>query len=129
MRLGRLVSHIAEVARYGSLVLATERLDSEVRGRGPLDLPSAATGLAAFDAEAAAFVDALRGADDSCLRGRWSYCKGDRVVFAVSRIGALRRFVVNHLVHHRGQLSTYLRQLDVALPQIYGPSADDRAGY
>jgi uncharacterized damage-inducible protein DinB len=51
------------------------------------------------------------------------------VVFAVSRIGALRRFVVNHLVHHRGQLSTYLRQLDVALPQIYGPSADDRAGY
>jgi uncharacterized damage-inducible protein DinB len=129
MSLGRLGSHIAEVTRYGSLVLTTQRVDSEVRARGPMEPRGTTALLEVFDREAAEFTAALGAADDALLRGRWSYCKGDRVVFEVSRIGALRRFVLNHLVHHRGQLSTYLRQLDVELPQIYGPSADDSTGY
>lgn len=129
MTLGRLASHVAEIARYGSLVLAHDRLDSEIRSRGPLDLDSVAAITDVFAADSADFLTALGEATDERLRERWQYCKGDRVIFDVSRVTALRTFVLNHLIHHRGQLTVYLRMLDVPLPQLYGPTADDAEGY
>jgi uncharacterized damage-inducible protein DinB len=129
MTLGRLASHVAEIARYGSLVLAHERLDSEVRSRGPLDLDSASAIVEVFAADSAQFLDDLEAATNERLRGRWQYCKGDTVILDVSRVTALRTFVLNHLIHHRGQLTVYLRLLDVPLPQLYGPTADDAEGW
>jgi uncharacterized damage-inducible protein DinB len=129
MSLGRLGSHIAEIARYGSLVLRTDRLDSEVRTQGPLDLDSLDEIVATFESHVTDFAALLGVATDDQLRQRWQYCKGERVILDLRRISALRTFVLNHLVHHRGQLSVYLRLLDVALPQVYGPTADDGTGY
>jgi uncharacterized damage-inducible protein DinB len=55
----------------------------------------------------------------------WTLKKGDEEIFTLPRIAALRSFVMNHLIHHRGQLSVYLRLKNVALPSIYGPTADE----
>ena len=129
MTLGRLASHVAEIARYGSLVLASDRLDSEVRSRGPLDLDSVAAILEVFAADSADFLAALSEAGSEALGARWQYCKGDRVLLEVSRETALKRFVLNHSIHHRGQLTVYLRLLDIPLPQLYGPTADDLEGW
>jgi len=54
----------------------------------------------------------------------WSLRNGEHVIFTMPRIGVLRTFVTNHIIHHRGQLSVYLRLHDVPLPSIYGPTAD-----
>ena len=129
MTLGRLGSHIAEIARYGSLVLGTDRLDSEVRTVGSIDLESTDSIVDTLNSHGADFITALEQASDELLLGRWQYCKGERVLFDLRRVTALRIFVLNHLIHHRGQLSVYLRLLDVALPQLYGPTADDRTGF
>jgi uncharacterized damage-inducible protein DinB len=129
MTLGRLASHVVEIARYGSLVLATESLDSTRRTQGPLELGSSAALLDRLEAYADDFLAALAAAEDEQLLAAWRYCKGERVIFEVSRLGALRTFVLNHWYHHRGQLTVYLRLLDVPLPQVYGPTADDAQGY
>jgi len=128
MSLGRLASHIAEIARYGTLVLTADRVDSEARTRGPLDLDSVEAIITSFETEAEEFAGHLASADDAALRERWQYCKGEHVIFDVRRFVALRTFVFNHLVHHRGQLTVYLRLLEVPLPQLYGPTADDQVG-
>jgi uncharacterized damage-inducible protein DinB len=55
----------------------------------------------------------------------WSLRRGGTEMFAVPRVAAFRSFVLHHIIHHRGQLSVYLRMNDVAVPAIYGPSADE----
>lgn len=55
----------------------------------------------------------------------WSLIHGDRVLFTMSRVGVVRQ-TISHLVHHRGQLTVYLRLLDIPIPSIYGPTADER---
>jgi len=68
---------------------------------------------------------ALEGMDDATLLATFRLMAGDREIFAVPRVGLLRSVMLNHWYHHRGQLTTYLRQLDVPIPSIYGPSADE----
>jgi uncharacterized damage-inducible protein DinB len=67
----------------------------------------------------------LKNMDDARLASPWSLTKNGRVVMSVPRIGFLRSVLMNHVYHHRGQLSVYLRMLDVPVPSIYGPSADE----
>jgi uncharacterized damage-inducible protein DinB len=69
--------------------------------------------------------EALGGISDAELMETWRLMDGDREVFAIPRVGMLRSIMLNHWYHHRGQLSVYLRELDVQLPSIYGPSADE----
>jgi uncharacterized damage-inducible protein DinB len=68
---------------------------------------------------------ALGGMDDAALMATWRVLDGDREIMAMPRIAALRAIMLNHWYHHRGQLSVYLRQLNVPVPSIYGPSADE----
>jgi uncharacterized damage-inducible protein DinB len=67
----------------------------------------------------------LRAMDDTALLETWRIMKGDREIVAIPRIGFVRSIMLNHWYHHRGQLSVYLRELDVAIPSIYGPTADE----
>ena len=62
---------------------------------------------------------------DAALNEPWSLKMGDKVIFTTPR-GPTARQHLNHLIHHRGQLSVYLRELDVPIPSIYGPTADER---
>ena len=67
----------------------------------------------------------LGGMDDAALMATWRMMQGERELFALPRVALLRSIMLNHWYHHRGQLSVYLRELDVPIPSIYGPSADE----
>jgi uncharacterized damage-inducible protein DinB len=67
----------------------------------------------------------LGGLDDAALTATWRLMQGDSELFAVPRLAVLRSVMLNHWYHHRGQLTVYLRELDVPVPSIYGPSADE----
>jgi uncharacterized damage-inducible protein DinB len=68
---------------------------------------------------------ALGSMDDTAIMAMWTVLDGDREIMAMPRIAALRAIMLNHWYHHRGQMSVYLRQLNVPVPSIYGPSADE----
>jgi uncharacterized damage-inducible protein DinB len=81
--------------------------------------------LAALDASVQAAQEYLGGLDESAALGTWRASVQGREVMAMPRVAMLRALMLNHWYHHRGQLSVYLRMLDVPLPSIYGPSADE----
>lgn len=122
--LGDLARHVVDIATWPYAIVTADKLDFlQADGRTP---PSTtAELLAAFDASVAASEAALRATTDDVMQGSWSAVVGDHVIFTRPRPGVLRSFSLNHLYHHRGQLTVYLRLLDVPLPSIYGPTADD----
>ncbi len=83
--------------------------------------------LTFFDETRAAARSALAGASDAELMQPWTFKKDGQVVFSQPKIGVIRGMVMNHMIHHRAQLSVYLRLKDVPLPAMYGPSADEGA--
>jgi uncharacterized damage-inducible protein DinB len=82
--------------------------------------------LKSFDKNVRESRKAIASAKDSDFNVNWSLKHGDRVIFTMAR-GPVVRQTINHLVHHRGQLTVYLRLLDVPVPSIYGPTADEPA--
>lgn len=71
-------------------------------------------------------IEFIKKTDDSFWNEEFTFKAGDHVVMSVPRAVAYRTMLTNHLIHHRGQLSTYLRSLDIPVPGMYGPSADER---
>jgi uncharacterized damage-inducible protein DinB len=82
--------------------------------------------MTAFDANTAAGRDALAGATDEAMGRTWSLLVAGQTMFSMPRAAVLRMMVLSHMIHHRAQLGLYLRLLDVKVPGMYGPSADDR---
>jgi uncharacterized damage-inducible protein DinB len=68
---------------------------------------------------------AIGGASDAQLMVPWTLLAGGKTIFSMPRIAVLRGMVMNHIIHHRGQLTVYLRLNDVPVPALYGPSADE----
>ena len=79
----------------------------------------------AMDESIATAKRVLGKMDDATLMATWRMMRGDREILALPRIAMLRSIMLNHWYHHRGQLSVYLRELDVPIPSIYGPTADE----
>jgi uncharacterized damage-inducible protein DinB len=84
------------------------------------------TVLALFDANVRAGRPTLVGKTDPEFHAPWTLLIEGKAMFTMPRVTVLRNFLLNHTIHHRGQLTVYLRMLGVALPSIYGPSADER---
>jgi uncharacterized damage-inducible protein DinB len=82
--------------------------------------------LAAFARHVAEARRVLAATSDAEMMAPWTLRAGEHVVFTQPRIGVLRGFILSHGIHHRGQLTVYLRLRDVPLPPVYGPSADER---
>ena len=125
--LGALASHIANLAGWGQKVATLSELDFNPPGGSPVRIAAyqgAAELLQRFDANVAATRAAIAAASDDALRGTFTLKNGGHEIFSLPRVSALRSFLMNHLIHHRGQLSVYLRLNDVPLPSIYGPTAD-----
>ncbi len=78
-----------------------------------------------FDAHLTAGRAALVGKTDAEFLAPWTLMAGGKEVFTMPKAAVLRNFVFNHMVHHRGQMTVYLRMLGVAMPSIYGPSGDE----
>ena len=122
--LGQLAQHVANIPYWGQLTLEQSELD--LMAYPPLaELGSRAAILQLFEEKASATRKALLGKTDGELMAPWSLKRGGDTMFTMPKATVWRTFVMNHLVHHRGQLSVYLRQQDVPLPSMYGPSADE----
>lgn len=128
MTLRGLVTHLANLPVWVHLVLTGDHFDLEPRDGESTRVPPAESlpaALALFDENVEKARAALRAADDASWHEMWSLRRGGDTVFALPRIAVFRSFVMNHIIHHRGQLTVYLRLLDAPVPAIYGPSADE----
>lgn len=124
--LGELATHVAGLPTWTAKTLHTSEIDVGT-DRRLVALPSKADVLAAFDASTAAARAALIDRSDAELMAVWTLKLSGKTLFSMPKAVVLRSFVLSHLIHHRGQLSVYLRLLDVPVPSIYGPSADEPA--
>jgi len=120
--LGQLALHVARIP--GAIAEAVQGESFEPRtGQDPPK--NHAEIMETFDRGLAKAKEIYRGMDDAKLMQTWTATVKGKPVMAIPRIGAIRTIALNHLYHHRGQLSVYLRLLDVPVPMIYGPSADE----
>ena len=124
MTMGRLASHIAEMSDWATNGITQDKLDI-AGGYKPFEAKSSAELLAAFDKSVAGARSAIAGASDETFMKNWSLTSGDKTLMSMPKIAVVRTFVLNHVIHHRGQLSVYLRLNNVPVPSIYGPSADE----
>ena len=124
MSLGGLATHLSNIPNWGGRILNATFFDFADAPPNLAELESRANVLDRFDEAAKQTRTALNKTDPE-LMAMWSLKRGGQEMFAMPRIAAFRRFVLSHTIHHRGQLSVYLRLNDVPLPAIYGPSADE----
>ena len=123
--LGELALHVASVpGAVAQLAAQPSPVPAPDFGADPSPA-SAADLVPALERSIADAKSTLRGMDDRTLNETWRLTRGGEDVLAIPRIAFLRSVMLNHWYHHRGQLAMYLRQLDVAVPSIYGPSADE----
>lgn len=126
--MGALAVHIATMLDWGVLTMQSDSFDYAPEGGEPYVAPAAkdnAALLAMFDKASVAFRAALAAAENADMMKPWTLLAGGKPMFTMPKAAVIRGMIFNHLVHHRGQLSVYLRMCDIAVPAIYGPSADE----
>ncbi len=123
MSLDRLASHVAELPAWVKLALASELFELQP-GTMPRIASSKAELLEMFEKSVEEGRASLAAATDEDMRKNWTFKYGDQFSFTEARTKVIRSFI-NHLVHHRAQLGVYLRLLEVTIPGMYGPSADE----
>lgn len=122
--LGELAMHVAmvpgavaELVASADTVQAPEFTEAQPKNASEL--------IPALDESIAKAKQALSGMNDVAVMATWRMMQGEQELMALPRLAMLRSVMLNHWYHHRGQLSVYLKQLDVPIPSIYGPSADE----
>jgi uncharacterized damage-inducible protein DinB len=128
MTLGQLSSHLASIPFWCTATLRAAFLDLDTIADGarPSAPASRQALLDEFDQKVATARGFLAKTTDAELMAPWTLKKGDQEFFTMPRVMVLRSFVLNHSIHHRGQLTVYLRLNDVPVPPIYGPTADEQ---
>ena len=123
-----LAKHLTCLPGWGVATMKSDSLDLDPEkgeyappppGERPEDV------LAVFDRTVAEFRDALVRAGDEDLTKPWTLLQGGRELFTMPRMDVIRNMILNHILHHRGQLTVYLRLNDLPVPALYGPSADE----
>jgi uncharacterized damage-inducible protein DinB len=125
MTLGQLAWHVATIPGGIARIAQLENFDVLSGSFVPPQPASLQEILAAYEQAIPGAEKFLAELTDERASGSWRLLKGDRELFSQPRINVVRTIMLNHWYHHRGQLSVYLRLLDVALPVIYGRSADE----
>jgi uncharacterized damage-inducible protein DinB len=126
--MGDLATHLANIPTWTIHALTKDSIDIAPVGEAPLRAAPARSReevLERFDKAVADARVAINEASNETLLQPWSLLSGGRTVMTLPRIGVVRGFVMNHNIHHRAQLGVYLRLNDIAVPSIYGPSADE----
>ena len=127
MTLGKLAIHLATLPGWSKTTLHETELDIAPPGGSPTPpevFKTTKEALATFDKEVKEGRAAIAAASDADMMVPWSFKNGGTVVFTMPRVAVLRAWMMNHIIHHRGQLSVYLCLNNIPLPSIYGPTAD-----
>ena len=130
MSLGKLAMHIANLPNWATITLERTEFDTNPPDGPRVTTPGYESGarlLQIYDANVSAARALLVRTTDGQFMVQWTLKSGGKTMFSMPRIAVFRSFVLNHAVHHRGQLSVYLRLLDVPIPNIYGPTADTQS--
>lgn len=125
MTLGQLSLHVASVPGAIVGLAQLDEFDAAQANFNPPEPKSLEEILTTLDASVKTAEDYLAGIDEKSAAANWRLTSQGKEVFTVPRSGLLRKILLNHWYHHRGQLSVYLRLLDVPVPAIYGRSADE----
>ncbi len=128
MTMGGLATHLSNIPKWGVMSIEQDSVDLAPGGvpmKPPEQAKSVREVLDLFDQNVAAARSAISAASDEKLVKPWTLLHAGKTVLTMPRIGVLRSFVLNHIIHHRAQLGVYLRLNDVPVPSIYGPSADE----
>ena len=121
------LAHLAQLVAWmpGWLPNMLRQTELNLAASGPYSRESTATLLELFDRGVHEGREALAGAKDADFAALWSLKHGDRVLASMPRSVVVRQHF-SHMVHHRAQLGVYLRLLDIPVPSMYGPTADER---
>lgn len=126
MDMATLATHLCEMTGWAVDTIEKDSFDLAASDPAARKIAaSRAELLERFDKAVANARAALASAEDGPLMQPWSLKSGEKVFFTMPKVVVLRSFVFNHCVHHRGQLSVYLRLNDIPVPAMYGPSADE----
>ena len=121
----RLATHIAEMVSWAKDTVEKPELDFAGQDFKPFEPKTTAELVEYFDAQYAAATESLKNVSDAVMMENWKMRNGEKIYVDLPRVQVMRGFIFNHIVHHRGQLSVYLRLRDIPVPPIYGPSADE----
>ncbi len=126
--LGELSTHLAQIPFWIGPITKKDSFDAVVDGAPSHRelLATQAARLAAFDGHVTEGRAVITSMPDERMLAAWTLLAGGRTLFTMPRIACLRSFVLSHTIHHRAQLGVYLRMLDVPVPSLYGPSADEQ---
>jgi uncharacterized damage-inducible protein DinB len=130
MSLGQLATHVANIGGFWcTQTMNAPSYDASAANDPEARLAPASSRdalLKEFDEKIKAARAAVAGKTDAEMMAPWTLKMGSHEIFTMPRVAVYRSFIMNHMIHHRGQLSVYLRLRDVPLPSIYGPSADEQ---
>jgi uncharacterized damage-inducible protein DinB len=129
MSMGALALHIAMMADWATDTMKNDNFDIAPVGAPAYVMPTAkntAEVLAIFDKAVVNFKGELAKTENDAMMKSWSLLQAGTPMFTMPRVAVIRSMILNHLIHHRGQLSVYLRMNDVPVPALYGPSADEQ---
>jgi len=124
MSVAELATHVAEMMNWTAVTVRDPGYDIPADYQ-PKPHPNREAALAFFDQELKAARSAIENCSDAAWQDIWKLSFGGKEMMAMPRIAVYRSFCMNHIVHHRAQLMVYLRLLDLPVPAVYGPSADE----
>ena len=125
MSMGELANHIVELHGWASMVFTVDEFDLH-KDYTPSTLQTVDELVAALEKMTEKNLEVVHSLTEEEYTKLWKLTAGDHVLIEAPRAGGYRFIITNHLIHHRGQLTVYMRLLDIPLPGIYGPSADEK---
>jgi uncharacterized damage-inducible protein DinB len=125
--LGQLAGHVAHIPHWVDAIVQNTVFDlADAEDSRPRVPESTGWLLSQFDKNVAAARAGIAAMSDPEFLAPWTFKNNGQTIFTMPRAAALRSFIMNHLIHHRGQLTVYLRLKNVPLPSVYGPTADEQ---
>jgi uncharacterized damage-inducible protein DinB len=126
MTLGRLAGHVAEISGWTVPTMTQDKLELDRNQVTANVVKKRDEALKQFDETVKNAREVLAGASDETFMKPWTFVAGGKTIFTLPKIAVMRSFVMNHLIHHRGQLAAFYRIAGVPVPSIYGPSKDEQ---
>ena len=126
MTLERIAGHIVEMVSWTKQTLTQDELDFSKFDYTPKQYTDSSQLVADFDKNVAEAIETLSNSSNETMSENWTMRNGEQIYFTMPKAAVMRSFVMSHIIHHRGQMSVYLRLLDIPVPSIYGPSADEQ---